>query len=400
MDVKGNIWKMYVIKACFWFLVMIAIIIPFFEENNLTMFQIMLLQAAFGFCVTIFEIPSGYFADVYGRKNSMIVGLILAAIGTGVMSFSHTFWGFFVGEVIMGLGYSFVSGSDSALLYDTLVQTNQTKEYTKIEGRSYGIGNFSEAIAGVLGGGLALLSLRTPFYFRVLILLVAVYFAFLLVEPIRAKKVNANGTIANFKHIFKHIVTDRPKLGWWIVVSSFIACSSLIIAWMTQKLFGINNLGLFWYGILWGVLNLWVGIVSWNAAQIEKRFSQFGVVVLVCVFILLGYFGMVAYPTLFAVGFVMLIYVGRGLATPIFRNYINELTDSDIRATVLSIRSLLMRILFVVLGPLTGWVYDNYSFSHAIAASGLILLLGTVISTIVLIRKQGFSTFKMLEKTD
>ena len=35
-----------------------------------------------------------------------------------------------------------MSGSDSALIYDTLIENNQTEKYTKIEGKNYAIGNF------------------------------------------------------------------------------------------------------------------------------------------------------------------------------------------------------------------------------------------------------------------
>ena len=61
------------------------------------------------------------------------------------------------GQILIGIGGSLMSGSDSALIYDTLLELKDENSYTKIEGRSYGIGNFSESIAGILGGFLAVL---------------------------------------------------------------------------------------------------------------------------------------------------------------------------------------------------------------------------------------------------
>ena len=50
-----------------------------------------------------------------------------------------------------------MSGSDTALLYDTLIEENEQEAYTKVEGKNYAIGNFSESIAGVVGGLLLLI---------------------------------------------------------------------------------------------------------------------------------------------------------------------------------------------------------------------------------------------------
>ena len=53
------------------------IVIPFFESNRLNFEDVMQLQALHALSMVLFEIPSGYFSDKLGRKNTMIFCCIL-----------------------------------------------------------------------------------------------------------------------------------------------------------------------------------------------------------------------------------------------------------------------------------------------------------------------------------
>ena len=84
--------------------------------------------------------------------------------------------------------------------------------------------------------------------------------------------------------------------------------------------------------------------------------------------------------------FILFIYLLRGLVTPILRNEINENTTSNKRATVLSIRSLIIRISFAISAPILGYIADNYSL--AISFYGLAIVVGffSILSAIKLYR--------------
>ena len=56
------------------FLVIMPIAVPFFQSKGLSMQDVFSLQAFFGFVVVITEVPSGYFADLFGRKRALVVG--------------------------------------------------------------------------------------------------------------------------------------------------------------------------------------------------------------------------------------------------------------------------------------------------------------------------------------
>ena len=67
-------------------------------------------------------------------------------------------------EITLGVGLCFISGADSAMLYDTLLEKGETHTYKKVEGRSGSIGMLSEGVTSIIGGLLALVSLRFPLY--------------------------------------------------------------------------------------------------------------------------------------------------------------------------------------------------------------------------------------------
>ena len=135
MQVKNNIWKLYVIKGLMWFMVAMPIIVLFFQENGLSLQEVMILQGSYSMMVALMEIPSGYIADLFGRKKTLVLGTLFCFLGFALFGFSFGFWEFFIAELLLGVGNSFISGSDSALLYDSLLESEQSEEYTRIEGK-------------------------------------------------------------------------------------------------------------------------------------------------------------------------------------------------------------------------------------------------------------------------
>ena len=65
-------------------MIIMPIIVLFFQDNGLNLQEIMILQACYSLSVGLMEIPSGYAADVLGRRKTLILGCILAFIGFSI----------------------------------------------------------------------------------------------------------------------------------------------------------------------------------------------------------------------------------------------------------------------------------------------------------------------------
>ncbi|MBS1266681.1 MAG: hypothetical protein MAG795_00649 [Candidatus Woesearchaeota archaeon] len=75
-NIKNNIIKLYVYNFILGLMLFAPIVVLFWQQNGLSLTQIMVLQSLYSVCVILFEIPTGYFADVHGRRKSFVLGSV------------------------------------------------------------------------------------------------------------------------------------------------------------------------------------------------------------------------------------------------------------------------------------------------------------------------------------
>jgi MFS family permease len=357
MNLKHNIIKLYLLKALKWFMIVMPIIVLFFESKGLSLTQIMILQGTYSLFVALFEIPSGFFADIYGRKNSILIGSIFLFLGYVIFSFFSGFNEFLFAEILLGIGGSLISGADSAILYDTLLEIKEDNEYTKIEGKTYAIGNFSEGIAGILGGFLAISSLNMPVYIQTIVMFLSIPVAMTLVEPKSSYKLakSFNSVITVVKDTFIH----NRKLRWYIIYSSSMGIATLSIAWFVQPFLMEIETPILYYGIIWAFLNFTAGITSYYS----HLFNNDNLLIYISLTMIISLILLSLYVSYFGLIFIIIIYLLRGVITPNLRNLININSTSERRATVLSLRSFVIRLSFAIIAPILGYITDLYDIS-------------------------------------
>jgi MFS family permease len=282
--------------------------------------------------------------------------------------------GFFIAELVLGFGQSFISGADSALLYDSLLDIQKEKDYIKYEGRMVSVGNVAEAAAGIAGGLLALISLRTNYYVQTGVSLLSLPAAILLMEPGKHRRLG----VFNFGTILK-VVKDslfiNKELRTNIFLSAIIGSATLTMAWFAQPYFEFVELPLSLFGIMWTLLNLTVGLAAMLAYRIERRLGANLTVLLLAIMIPAGYLALGQLSSIWAISVLFFFYVVRGVATPVLKDYIHRLTSSEVRATVLSVRNFIIRVCFVLVGPAMGYLTDKTSLQTALSFGGMVFLL-------------------------
>ncbi len=376
---------MYLLKGIMWFMVSMPIIVLFFQEHGLSLSKVMILQSVYSISVALFEIPSGYIADIFGRKKAIIISTILSFIGYVLFSFFSDYTVFIIAEILIGIGGSLMSGSDSAIIYDTLIENNDKKKYTKVEGKNYAIGNFSEAIAGILGGILAASSIYYPVYIQTIILSFSIPIAFSIIEP----KINNSYTKKKdlkIRNILKNTLFYDKKLKWLIILSATMGVATLSIAWFCQPFFKSINIPIIYFGLIWAILNLSVGISSYNSYRIEKNMSPIKIMTIISILMPICFFFTSVLNSIFSLLFILLIYLIRGIVTPLLRNYINIEISSEKRATVLSIRSFFIRIAFASTAPLFAYFAENTSINYVFYLLSIIIMFFAFLSVYKLSR--------------
>ena len=385
MHLRHNIIKMYFLKGVLWFMLSMPIIVLFFQEHGLSLTEIMTLQAIYSFTVALFEIPSGYLADFFGRRTCIILSSIFSFLGYLFFCFYSGFYFFLIAQVLLGIAGSLISGSDSALIYDTLIQIDKKNAYTKIEGKNYAIGNFSEAIAGIFGGFLAVTSLYLPVYIQTVVLFLSIPIAFTLVEPKFKKGNRIDRSFKFISDVVKYALVDSAKLKWLIIFSSAMGLATLSIAWFAQPFFTIINLPLAYFGVIWALLNFSTGITSYNS-HLFFLSKNYKFLMYISILMCFSYFALGLNMSYFVLIFIFSIYLLRGVMTPFLRNEINVNTTSDKRATVLSIRSFIIRISFAIFAPILGYIAENYSLSFSFYFLSLFVGMFSLLSSYKLIK--------------
>jgi MFS family permease len=371
---KSNIWKLYGIKISKWFMLYMPYVVPFYTSNNLDMHQIMILQAVYSVAIVALEIPSGYFADVIGRRRTLILGTILGTIGFAIYSFSYGFLGFLLAELVLGFGQSFISGADSAMLYDSLLDNKKEKDYMKYEGRMVSIGNIAEASAGIVGGLIALISLRHNIYGQAVLAFLAIPAAIMLVEPAQHERLKTF-TFRTILNVVRDSLFVNKQLRTNIFLSAAIGTATLTMAWFAQPYFEHVGLPLTLYGLLWTLLNLVVGFAAMAAYRVETRVGPKRTVLAIAVLIPVGYLLLGMMESMWALSILFFFYIVRGIATPVLKDYIHRHTASNVRATVLSVRNFIIRLCFVLVAPAMGYMTDNIGLQTALLFGGTVFLV-------------------------
>ncbi|MEM7097536.1 MAG: MFS transporter [Pseudomonadota bacterium] len=357
-------------------LVIIPVAVPFFQSKGLSMQEVFSLQALFGFVVLISEVPSGYMADLIGRKNTLVVGAIFAALGHSCLLFADGFWTLAMFEALLGLSHSLISGADLALLYDTeLALERGEEEQRQVVGRLYGVRSLSEALAGVLCTAVLLVwSFEELIYLQVAIGWVPVLLAWRLVEP-PGERLVSQGHVANMGQIMRYLVSHSPVLRMVFLALSVWCLTTFYAVWLLQKLWEMQGIELAHFGWLWGALTLTAAIAGRWAHKVERAFGAGPVLVFIGLAPALGYLGMDLLGVIGALVAASTFFIARGLGLVILRDALNARVPSQFRATANSLASFGFRGAFVLTGPFVGYAFDLWGMSATLWMLVLVTLV-------------------------
>lgn len=375
---KNNIPKLYAFTFFQMFLVIMPVIIPFFQSKGLNLQQIFTLQGIFGGTLIVFDAPAGYIADVFGRKITMIIGSVFSAVGFQFLWFGQGYYQFAIYEVIIGIGLSLQSGCDVAILYNTLEKLRLHGSGAGYLGRRLTYQTIGEGMASLLGGFLAGLSLTLPAIAMAITGWIPVFVAASLYEA-EGQKLSRTSHVQNLLSIGKAVFGHSKLLTYAIMAFIFYGFATFVAVWSLQPYWQSRGLNYHLFGYLWAANNFIVAFVARYAYLVERRIGPAAIVVIVAALPVIGFFGMGFTPGLLGLLFTLTFPICRALNQVIFQDAINIRVPAEMRATVNSVATLGMRGLFVIFGPLVGHVLDTSGPNGAMKALGWIYASGIVL---------------------
>jgi MFS transporter, DHA3 family, tetracycline resistance protein len=358
------------------------------QDVGVNPLQLVLLGTVSEIAIFLFEVPTGVVADIYSRRLSIIVGMILAGASMVLFGLVPVYWVIVVAAIVRGIAGTFMSGAWEAWITDehgadgigrVFLRGAQFSYLGAIAGAGLGVAIATQHLgAGIVFGGCV--SVATG----IVCIFVMPEHGFIRrpveerTSPLRAMKKTAltGGRLVRGHNILLLIVGITFFAGAASEGLDRLWEAHLIRDVGLPELFGLDPV--VWFGVF-NIVGLAAGIVitSFLVPRLEyadnSRLARvlLGLTVVLSVSVVI--FGMAASFAVAAVAYLV-ARLARRLKEPLYSTWLNKnVEDSSVRATVNSIASQADAIGEVAGGPAIGVVGTVASLRAALVATGLLL---------------------------
>jgi len=377
-----NIRTIYLLGFFHSFMVVVPVFVPLLQGYGLSMSQVMQTQALFALTIALFEVPSGYLADLWGRRNAILVGSALNALGFLSLLGADSFVDFLFYEFLLGLGFSLISGTDLALLYDTEVYLHENRlpggaGASRSLSRLIAVEAGASGVAGIAASLLLLWSLDALVLVQAFTGLAPLLLALVLVEVPRPRA--QQGHRDNARQVFALLLFGKPVVLWTAFAIAVFGLLAVYAFWIYQKHWEFHGIAIDHFGYIWAAFALTVSLAARYASNLEQYLGTRRLLYLVGLLPLCGLVGMALSSGWAGVLFGFAIQFSRGLSMSLFYEALNRRVPGDFRATVNSLVSLAVRAVFIVTGPLLGVALDS------LGVNSTLLLLAAVFAPLIFV---------------
>ncbi|MCF2905440.1 MFS transporter [Octadecabacter sp. CECT 8868] len=339
-------WSRFLRSLTFWQAVWFL-----YFQDVLSGAQAILLYAVYDVATTLLEVPSGYMSDRLGRRFTLIASACAAVAGTALLAIGDSFAVFAFGQVLIGMGAAFASGTDEAMLYESLAAIDRSDEVESQEVIAWRYSFIALAVSAVAGGAMALISPTLPFGASAVALMGLIWVTFRFVEPPRKTAMAEGAELLRVSHLGSNV--RNPILMWFFVLTVLMYGFSHLPFVFGQPfiLAALNDIGFAASApLVSGVITAFMMGVSVLASLFALRLRRaFGLPLL-----LLAAFGlqiaisgvMALTESAIVLVFLMLRMVPDALSRPFILGRIQPLLSDDSRATWLSLKSFVGRLAF------------------------------------------------------
>ncbi len=361
----SNITKLYAFSFLQMTLFPMAIITLFWKDHiGLSLTEILLLQGILSVVMVVMEYPSGYISDRIGYRVSLTLAALLGMAGWGIYTVAGSFLHVMAAETLIGISLAFISGSDSALLYETLRQGGSEQQYARHQGRMSGFAQGGEALGAVFAGVIYAYAPLLPFVLQIGVWFLALLLTRSLIEPPRDIAPHS-GHLKEALRTVQYAFVENKSLRYTILLNSALGLASFYPVWLIQPYMQHAGVPVTWFGPVWSGANLTVAFFSLTSHRANDFLGDRFMVLLFLILIGAGYAGLGTIGGLWGFLFYYLLTSMRGLRGPMMLNLTQKECPSANRAGILSLQSLCFRLLFVCTGPLVGMLADRNGVTEA-----------------------------------
>ncbi|MBO8140248.1 MAG: MFS transporter [Thermosipho sp. (in: Bacteria)] len=389
LKLKKNIIKEYIYTFLNSFNPIATVWMLYLAFKGMSLTQIGILEAIFHIASFLMEVPTGAIADIYGRKASRILGRLMWVLSNISMLFGNNFYQFAFAMALMALSYNLESGAGQALLYDSLKEIKKDKEYMKIAGKIEVLTQIGMISGYIFGGYLAKIKYELAFINACILGLAALFHSMTFVEP----KIKEEHQIKTFKAVFKNAyesllyLKNKVDVLYLIFFVEGIFVFGTVLFFYLQNYFFFIGFNQFEIGIIMAVSGLFGAFFSYLTHKIERKFGIRKILIVLPLIYALFSFGL---ATKFPYIFNILMSGITGILLIVYYDFVNKNIESDKRATILSMCSMVYSFYMIILFPLFGKMADLIGFKVTFLLLSFIISLFGIFNVFINLKKIKF----------
>ncbi|MET1014400.1 MAG: MFS transporter [Paenisporosarcina sp.] len=351
-------------------------------QADLNPLQLVLIGTIMEVSVLLFEMPTGLYADHFGRKRSLALGTFIIGLAHLLEGSTPEFWAIAVASAMWGIGWTFISGAEQAWIADEL--EGKDLETTFLRGsQCSSFARFSAILASV---GIAMVwSVQVAILFAGTMLIILAIWAFLKLPETKFVEITREKGVSGVTHMISTIKSGASQIrGNTVLVS--IAMVTLLWGLASEgfdRLYGAHFIkdyqlseseSIYWFGAFYAVAFL-MNIVVLRVVEknVNGRYAE---VLILANTVLIGTMIVFAWTGHFwlAVAMYWVASALRNVNYPLMSILTNERIEAKGRATTLSMFGQLDAFGQIAGGPIVGLLALYTSISGGITASALLVL--------------------------
>jgi len=208
-ELKSFLTKYYAYAFCYDLIFAYPVYAILFRSHGLSLLQVSFLMIWWSVCAGAFEVPSGALADTFSRRKLLTVAPLIKSLCFVLWHLADgSFFLYAAGFTMWSFGSSLVSGTQEAILYDSLTAANRLNEYEKARGRQRQCHRAACTIACMAGGMIAQYEIGLALRLSVLPPLIGAATAWSMVEPPRSGAAHDTRYCTHFKNAWRDIKSN------------------------------------------------------------------------------------------------------------------------------------------------------------------------------------------------
>lgn len=362
-----------------------AVWVVLLAARGFPLWQIGMAEAIFHVVSLVFEIPSGMAADLMGRRRSMAAAGLCSAAASLFMAFGQGFFSVCMCMALAALGGNFISGSDEALMYDSLIQCGQEEEYiersaryTQWQNLGATLSNFASFLTAFMG--------YVGFYLVDAALSLGRFFCALGLEEPTVTKAQKERTAAPFAQLglrfrehrrqVAEFLRESPALVRLMLADGLINLPCYLTLMFLQKRLEELGLHTMWLGL--PIMCVSLSRAAGVAIGEKLRPGRLRRLYVLCALIVAaGTITAGSAAIAAAIPGAMLAAAAMDAWTLHLHRHLNEHFPSDRRASLVSVNAMAYSLLMIPASPIVGALGDlGYGAGLGLCALGLTVALG------------------------